>query len=121
MKIVIAGFDKIKGSAEPIPVGDYVCQIETCENQKSPDGKPYIAWSASIIDGEYKGRKLFWNTSLQEQAQWNVKAVVEALKAPFEPDGFNTEDMLGLQIGLSVTMDTYQGKEKNKVSGYFSV
>jgi hypothetical protein len=119
MRIEIPEFDKVSGGFEPLPVGEYVCRIDGAEKVNTPAGTSYIAWSASVMEGEHTGRKLFWNTSLQPQALWNVKALLVALGAPMDASGFNTEDCIGRKVILTVDVEEYQGRARNRVGGTY--
>lgn len=54
-----------------IPDGKYLCRVEEVELKESKAGKPMLAQRLLILDGKYKGRKLFRNSMLVTEE--NVK------------------------------------------------
>src|SRR5512133_201922 len=48
------------GSFEPLPVGDYIVIVSASEKKatKQADGE-YLQLTYDVVDGEFKGRKLF--------------------------------------------------------------
>jgi hypothetical protein len=63
-----------------VPEGDYIIKPIEAEREVGEDsGKEYIAWVFEVVDGKYKGQKLYDNTSLQEQALWKLKGLLDAL------------------------------------------
>ena len=98
--IEIPDFDKVETGREPIPAGKYTVKIVGGEQRTSQEsGSSYIRWDAEIIgaadpeNAKVLGRHVFWNTSLKPDALWNLKSLIEALRAPFEPNGFAIENM----------------------------
>jgi len=48
------------GSFEPLPLGDYIVIISASEMKPTKDGKgQYLQLVYDVVDGEYKGRKVF--------------------------------------------------------------
>ena len=64
-------FDKDVEDLKAMPKGDYVLKVfsHTLKlknvNGKPDPTKPYIEWQFLVVEGKYKGRKLFNNNSLQ--------------------------------------------------------
>ncbi len=113
--IEIPDFDQVSSGREPIPAGRYTVKIVGAEQRTSNEGSPYIRWEAEIIgvddpeNTKVMGRHIFWNTSLKPEALWNVKRLLEALRAPFHPNGFSTDDVLGLTCDVTLREREYQG------------
>ncbi len=116
MRINIPRLDKVETGLEPLPSGRYKVKLTHAEKRTTQDGSEYIAWQATVEGGEYEGRKIFWNTSLKENALWNLKGLLEAAKVEFDPEGFNTEDALGKLVELQIDVEEYEGRQVNRVS-----
>ena len=77
--------DKVEpvGSFTPLPVGDYLVIISASEKKPTKNGKgEYLQLTYDVIDGEYKGRKLFdrlniinENATAQKIAQGTLSAI----------------------------------------------
>lgn len=80
-------------------------EIRTSENS----GTDYINWTF-----KGKGGKVWHTTSLQPQALWNLRNVLEALGLEV-PEGaldIDLSEMDGLTLGGEVAHEVYQGKKK---------
>jgi len=82
---------------ELIDVNKYNCIVDQIEERKSAGGYPYLNWRFKIVDGKFKGRILFYMTSLQEQAMWKIKDICKALGVPVQPgvNRVNTDNLVG--------------------------
>jgi len=71
------------GSFEPLPVGEYVVVIESSEKKDASTGKgEYLQFVYNVIDGEYKGRKLFDRLNIvneSEQAQTIARRALSSI------------------------------------------
>jgi len=114
--------DDVESQFELYPEGTYLVRIEESSRaKKSSDGGAYIGWIGTILEGEYEGKKLYWMTSLQPQALWNLKNMLEVIDVPWDEDGFELEDTFGRELFVDVTVETYQGEQRNYVNGYHKV
>ncbi len=106
--------------------GEYLMRVVEVEQEKGgKSGKPYLAWTFAI-EGEtgdcaqYNGAKLFYNTSLQSDALWNLRGLLECLGVDI-PDGemdlllSEYEDMTLLG---TVVHEVYDGKKRAKLGDY---
>ena len=118
MRIDIPSFNDVKTGLEPVPAGIYLSICESGEVKTAEGGGKYVAWTFSILEGDVAGRKLFFNTSLKEQALWNLKGLLEALNCPMDEGGFATEDAVGLKCMLVVDIEEYQNRQQNRVTNY---
>lgn len=109
----------------PPPEGDYCIKIaEVGKETGSDSGKDYLSWTFEIAKGPQKGKKLFYNTSLQPQALWNLRGVLEAFGIEV-PDGSMDLDLDEIEsceeiAGCTVEHEEYQGKLKGRVVDVFS-
>lgn len=116
MKIDFTGIET--GEFEVIPSGVYEANVFEAEVKESQAGNKYIAWKLKIADGDYKGRMLFFNTSLVASALWKLKQTLQAIAPNLNLEGmvdFEISDFIGSPCKAIVMIDTYNGKEVNKV------
>lgn len=55
------------GAYTPLPIGTYNAVITNCEVRQGPKG-PYLNLEATIHDDDYRGRKVWRNSSFSEKA-----------------------------------------------------
>ena len=78
------------GSFEPVPVGDYIAVISASEKKANSKGTgEFLQLTYTIVDGEFKGRKIFDrlnirndNTQAQEIAQRTLSAICHIVNVP---------------------------------------
>lgn len=91
---------------------DGVPELKTSENS----GNDYINWK---LKGE--GGTVYHTTSLQPQALWNLRNLLEAMGQEV-PDGaldLDLDDYDGMELGAEIDHETYQGKKKPVVVDLF--
>lgn len=67
------------GSAAHIPEADYLFKVVNHEVRKSErSGGRYINWEVTVAKGDYKGKKIYLNTSLKPDALWNLRNLIFA-------------------------------------------
>lgn len=115
MPRISANLTNVK-AMEPVPAGQYRTAITNAE-VKTAKGKDsqYIRWELTVKGGEFEGRKLFTNNSLQENALWNLKAFVETIGLSYDDSGFSTEEALGKEIVVVVTQEPFEGRVVNQI------
>ncbi len=120
MPKISVNLNEVEDVSKPIPAGQYLSRILKAEKATgSESGKEYIHWEVEIIEGEFKPKHLFFNTSLQPKALWNVKKLLEVAKVVINKDGsFNTEDAIGAEFTAVVGQREYEGKVSNEVTDY---
>lgn len=110
------------GGGRAIPDGEYIAEVdEVTLETSSESGAQYLKWVFKVPEGKYKGVKIWDNTSLQPQALWRLRQLLEAMEVEV-PDGafdLELEEYVGNSIGLVIQNEKYQGKDKPRVVGYF--
>jgi hypothetical protein len=108
------------GGGRKIPDGEYLMEVFSIEEKESQDGNPYLAWKWKVCDGEYKGATIYDNTSLKATALWRLKTLLECLgvDVPNGKMGLNLKEYHGLSLLAEVTNETYQGKERPRISNF---
>lgn len=110
-----------------IDEGDVGLEVVEVEQKTSDNsGSDYLAIEFKIIGGlddQFNGRKVYHNCSLQPQALFNLRGVLEALG--FEvPQGvmeLDPADMIGETCGASLAHEVYQGKTKARPVEFFPI
>ena len=108
-------------SSSLIPEGDYTIQVAKVEKTVAESsGKPTLKWEFQITD-EGKSGKLYYNTSLQPQALFNLKNLLLCLGVPV-PNGkleLDLDDLIDRECGATVSHEVYDGKKKSRISDIF--
>lgn len=111
-----------------LPEGDYVAIMTSAEKKPNSKGTgSYLSCAYEVIDGQYKGRKVFDNMNLWNPNQTAVDIARRELKKLCGALGFaqqpsDSAELLNKPFVMSLTVyqDTYNGKtsEKNKIADY---
>ena len=118
---------------QPIPAGLYTVEVEKVGVKEGRDsGRPYLSWQLNILEGDYKGRKLFEKTSLQEQAIFRLYNLLDALQVsndreigdPLTQDQtfltfIDTLKGYKLRVGVKVDLNDQGEPEYNDITEYF--
>lgn len=91
-----------------VPEGDYICKVSKITVEDGTKGK-YLKWEFVIGTGDYKGQKLYHNTSLLPQALFNLRNTIIALGIDVPKSAFSidTEKYVGKIVGITVTHREY--------------
>jgi len=87
LNISIDELPDFSNNFEPLPVGDYLVAITNSDFKAAKSGKGrYISLTMEVLEGDYKGRKLFYNLNVQHEnekaqmiGQSQLKKVIEAV------------------------------------------
>ena len=109
---------------EAVPDGYYNCKLAGTEIKETKNGNgKYLMLTLDIVDGEYKGRKLFDRLNLWNQNAQAVEIASKTMSAICHAVGLlqvrNHEDLRGKNLAVKVikTNDPSYG-ERNEVKGY---
>jgi hypothetical protein len=89
--------DEVEESFAPVPAGEYISVIESSDyvDNKAKTGK-ILRLTYQIIDGQFKGRKLFNNLNLVNQSAQTVEIAKKSLNS------------IGLAVGVIDIKDSSQ-------------
>lgn len=112
---VESGFKAISEGVHPVVVA-------STQMKESSKGNPYIEIVFEITSGDSKGQKLFHNCSLQPQALFNLKSVLEALGFTIPGKAFDLDisQLVGLSCSVEVTHEVYEGKKRARIVEFIS-
>lgn len=115
-------FTGVSTEMEAVPPNYYHATVfEASVGPSKSSGQPTLFLQFSISEGEYAGRRLFDNPSLQPQSLWRVKRTLIALgyDAVADLEGaieLVPADLIGLPCVLAVEADVYQGQPRARVT-----
>lgn len=115
---VSVDFTGVESGGKAVPDGEYLLECASCEEKESDNGV-YFSWKWRVADGEAKGGIIYDNTSLQPQALWRLKGLLECMG--IKADGkmsLNPEAYKGKFVRASVANEKYQGKDKPRIVGF---
>lgn len=101
-----------RGEFEVLPPGIYEVKLREVTPQ---DGQkaPYWKWEFEIVEDDYKGRRLWMNTSLSEAALWKFKEVFKAFGVSPDTD---TDELIDEHIMAVVSQSIIQsGNRKGEM------
>lgn len=99
---------------EAIPDGAYHVKLRDVDTTREGKKGPYWSWEFEIIDEEFKGRRLWNNTSLSEAAAFKMKETFEAFGVSLDTD---TDELIGEVVKAVVSQRTIQeGTRKGEVA-----
>jgi len=130
--VAMNGFDasshKPMEQFDPIPAGEYQAIAVDSEEKPTKNGNgSYLQFAWEIIDGEYKGRKLWSRLNLKNPSQEAVEIAERELSSICRAAGVlrprDSAELHGkplvLRVGVEKRNDT--GELTNKVKGYKSI
>lgn len=94
---------------EALPEGRYTAKLNDVDTTKEGAKGAYWSWEFEIVDGEFKNRKLWVNTSLSEKADWKMKEVFTAFGYDADTD---TDELVGEQVRLQVSQRAIESGPK---------
>src|SRR5271170_3613659 len=83
------------GGGRAIPDGNYTVEVTEVTEEESSEGNPYLKWIYKVATGSHKGARIYDNTSLQPQALWRLKTLLECFGEEV-PDSSMDLDLEGL-------------------------
>lgn len=101
------------GSFEALPEGIYVGKLVEVRTDGKGAAGPYWTWEFDVQDEGFKGRKLWVNTSLADNALWKLKEVFTAFGYDADTD---TDELIGESVKLRVSQRVIeQGSRKGEI------
>ncbi len=115
-------FKGVEAGAKALPDGTYTVTVEEVEQFESEGGNDCLKWKLKVSEGKNKGRVIFDNTSLQPQALFRLRGLLESLGHEVEDSEVTLDlsEFIGKSMVVEVANETYQGKKNPKVVTYGS-
>ena len=110
-------FEGVETGYKAVPEGVYEVRVKEIETGTSQAGAPKLDFKFEIISGKNKGSILFYTCSLQPQALFKLKVVLEALGFEIPEGNFNldVDELIDLECSVEVAHETYEGKKRAKI------
>lgn len=122
--VIEVDFTGVEAGGRVTPEGEYVVEVLGVERKMSEADKPYLAWTLKVVgDPNHEGNRLYYNTSLQKQALWNLRQFLEAMGIETQGGAMQLDlkSYVGLQLGVEVDIEEYKGKDKSRVVDVFAL
>ena len=110
-------FDGVETGYKTVPEGTYEVRVKEIEAGTSQANAPKLDFKFEIISGKNKGSLLFYTCSLQPQALFKLKVVLEALGYEIPEGNFNLDidELIDLECSVEVAHETYEGKKRARI------
>jgi len=98
--------------------GEYLVRVKEVEQKISDSSnKPYLSFKFEVVSGDYEGRLLYINHSLQPQALFGLRKTLEAcgIQIPQAVMDLNLKKLIGYQMIAVVDLEKYEGKTRAKI------
>ena len=98
-----------------LPAEGYICRIFKADLTETKDTKkPMLDFTWEVIDGEHAGHKIFPPDHVVLSVDWKVKQYCD-LAGIESGSQFNSEDFLGVEALVNVSVGEYNKKPKNEI------
>jgi len=106
-----------------IPEGRHLARIDKVEEKVSEkSGKSYWAVTYTLQDEPYTGRQVWGNCSLEPRALWKLRMLAESIGIDLTGrDDLDADELVNQEVGIVITHETYEGKERVRVDDFFKV
>ncbi len=120
IEVDFSGVDS--GGGRKVPDGEYLLKVAEVESKESSSGNPMLVFKYKVANGPFSGATIWDNVSLTPQALWRFRTLLECFgmnpgdgKFKVDPDKY-----IGKTVFVQVANETYQGKEKPRISEFIS-
>lgn len=99
--------------------GPQPCEVVEV-TQESGEKAEYFAWKFKVIEGDSEGATIYNNTSLKEDALWNLRGLLMAmgLEVPQDAIDVDLDELIGLKVMLHVEHEEWDGRPRARVVDY---
>lgn len=111
-------------SFDPIPAGQYMAMIVASQEKTSKQGHRFLSLELEVLDGSYKGRKLWVNLNLNHPSPETVKfaraelaAICKAVSVLKPADSVQLHN-LPMVIGVKCVNRKDTGELQNRIKSY---
>ncbi len=110
-----------------LPPGEYDVVVENISIEKGSTSKEnYLKWlfrTKDVSEDRFDKQPLYFNTSLQPQALWNLRSLLETLDVEIPDKVFDLkfEDLLGLDMIAIVEHETYENRPRAHVVDFMPI
>jgi len=109
---------------ELIPEGKVLARLDKVEPRKAKEEphNPYWNFEFTITQPEeVVGRKVWDVFMLDVKSLWKLRNFCECIGIELEGQrDIDTNELVGQDVGLVISHETYEGRTRNRVKGYFA-
>jgi hypothetical protein len=122
-RVVSVNMEGVESGGQVVEDGIYPVIIHEIEEKESSSGNPMLLVKWKITGKKGKGALLWDNLSLQPQALWRLKGMLEALgeDVPDSMLDLDLDDLVGKEARVQVENEKYEGKDRPRVTAYASL
>lgn len=120
-RTVTVDMEGVQSGGMSVPDGNYTAKIEEVEHTESKSsGEPMLVLKWRVTSKKGKGTLLYDNISLQPQALWRLKMLLEGLdmEVPDSSMDLDLDELEGQETDIQVTNETYEGKKRSRITAY---
>lgn len=102
----------------PIPEGKYICKIADVKKEITKNNNEVWKLTLEVVEGEYKGRKIFDNLVFTEKAYSRIKKLYSAIGGYdlAQARDCETSDILDQVVLVDTCIENYQDNNGNAKS-----
>lgn len=121
-RIVNVDFEGVESGGRSCEDGTYPAIIHEIEEGESKEGNPKIEIKWKITGKKNNGVVIYDHVSLLPNALWRLKGLLEALgeEIPNSSVDLDLDDLDGREANIEVTNETWENKQRPRVTGYTS-
>ncbi len=120
------GHGDSQGTSEPLPAGLYACLVESTEERPTKSGTgSYLEFTFLVIQGDYRGRKLWTRLNLNNRSDDAVRIAKEELGlichavGVLEPNASHEFHDKPIALKVKIEKRKDNGQLANRVEGYY--
>lgn len=109
------------GGRPRLPEGDYLAKVTDVKAGESKKGNSMLTWEFTITTpGKGKGKKFKSYTTLNKEALWKLKQLLEAmgLKVPNGSATLDLDKYMGREVGVTLVDEEYDNKMHSTISDF---
>lgn len=108
---------------ELIPAGQVAARLDKIEERTGKEEPHNVYWNFEftlIAPEEVVGRKVWDVFMLDVKALWKLRNFCQCIGIELEGQrDVDTAELEGQEVGLQIGHETYEGRERNRIKGYF--
>jgi hypothetical protein len=110
MALITPSFDEVQDTVVP---GTYKCMIKKGELKEYATGTKYVNWELETFgeaDPKNNGRRIYHTTPIEGKGAFLLQQTYLAAIGQALTGGFDTEQLVGKQVGVEVIDDVRDGE-----------
>ena len=119
---IIVRLDDVPSGFELFAEGKYNIRVKSHKVETGPSGFNNIYWFCETFgnsDPDLNSKTVVVQTSLAPAALWKLKEFLEKGDFAWEPDGFDPENVYGMEVGGEIIQDNVKGEDRMKVDKFY--